>query len=345
MKKTFFGLCSSVTTLVIVSSLFTTVAHAQTAAHPVVTSIATPSISSSVISTTPTSTIVRYAATFTAKIAAVDGNIVLGLPNSPVPAFNIGAPSSFFFKNSSAVDYHTFSPIISYALPSATTTILNSKYFMVPKGGEVVLPVTYSFYVYNPGASTFGVRLAGLMYSTATSTATSSFQVATFTDMCTANAVCSSNPPANPVVAPVMGFTPSVVASGASTAMSFAIPADAVRAPLTFVCPTGITAVVDSLKYDLCGGKPFYVGSGVSQFSVTFTNATANSVSLNPSVTVSYTDHPGVNLTAKATITVSPKPNKNQTSMINQNFSDFTANAIGGAVNVFSAIRSVLFGN
>ena len=345
MKKIFISFGSMVATLIIAGSLFTLTVHAQVTGHIVVTSNATPTINSSVVVVSPTSTIMRYDATFTVGIVAVDSNVILGLPDAPIPAFNVGAPSTFLFKNSVATDYHSYNPIVSYSVPTGAG-VLNSKYFMITKGTAVTVPVTYSFRVINPGANSFGVRLAGLMYSTATSslTATSSFQMTTFPDMCTIGAVCTT-PPANPIVAPLMSLSPNSVVSGGTSVMSFVIPSDMLRAPLTMVCPAGLTATIVSSKLDLCSGKPFYAPVNSSQYSVQFTNSTPLAITINPSVTVTYTDHAGESRTASALITVVPNVKQQAPSALNLGFKNVAANTIDAAAGFLSALRSIIFGN
>ncbi len=334
-----------VATLIIAGSLFTSTVHAQTAPHPVVTTAAVPTIVSQNI--TPggvgTSTY-RYTVSFKVNVTAVNGPIKLGLPvYGDYAAFSTSTRSVILFMNlATSTTLKYFNPSVSYTMPIGASS--SSAYdFIIPQNVTVTIPVTYTFTIVGPGANNFGLSLVGINYIVPPFAGYSPSQLGVITGICTVNAICGT--PANPIVPPLMSLSPNSVVSGGTSVMSFVIPSDALRAPLTIVCPPGLTATVVNPTYDLCSGKPFYIPANNSQYTVKFTNSTPLAITINPSVTITYTDHAGESRTASALITVVPISKQISSSVFNIGFKNVAANTIDAAAGFLSALRGMIFGN
>jgi hypothetical protein len=110
-----------------------------------------------------------YTATFNVQVAAVT-NAILGLQNSSLPA--VISDNSFIsiFKNSSDINGHyeplsDYNPIIAYSPPANTTLSNDGAFFTIGANQTVMIPISVSFTVQNPGADAYAVALRGVNWT------------------------------------------------------------------------------------------------------------------------------------------------------------------------------------
>jgi mannose-6-phosphate isomerase-like protein (cupin superfamily) len=131
-----------------------------TAGTPSITVGGTPTFTQNVVNTDQSGNqVTQYVASFNIQVAAVGGNVILGLPGSSSPFVSATSPFISIYKNGVADSLSNYTAIASYAQPTNTTLSTGGTSFVVAQNQTVSIPVTISFQVRNPGANVYGVRL------------------------------------------------------------------------------------------------------------------------------------------------------------------------------------------
>ncbi|GEM_PF-6649349 len=105
-----------------------------------------------------------YTTTFYANVTAGDKDIYLNLPGSGLPAFSTLPTSVSIIKNGISDSLSNYPSLtVNYATPSALA-LQNGKFFVVPKGMTVLIPMTYAFQVRNAGSNIYAMKLIGMNY-------------------------------------------------------------------------------------------------------------------------------------------------------------------------------------
>ena len=113
----------------------------------------------------------QYTATFNISIVAIGESVNIGLPSSGFGAFGDANTSPLnaevLMNGVSHVNTRIFA---SYSQPSNMVLSSDGKYFTVAENQTVIIPVTYSFLVTDPGPNTYGLEVNGFKWFTGNDT-------------------------------------------------------------------------------------------------------------------------------------------------------------------------------